>query len=298
MTDDEMGYHEEPKNGSGIIRAKTTGKIYSWELPRSTRALENFNSEIQKIEFPGIYLLFDDAKNRVYVGEAKDVYNRLKTHNNIPEEKIEKWNKVIIINDGRAAGQSEFNDTVIRKTLEHYLIRLIKANKYNVVAQGEAQILNQTQRVLVEKLEKELDFFLFKKSIITKLIEEKGQEEIFPDDLKQILQRSGRTIQRWGSKEATIDNHKVFIRPASKKTKGWQITFRDIFKNCLENCDGYLLVPRDGVLLIPFSEVKKVVTDATAFKQNTIDVYINFGEDKTTLTYKENVIDVTQYKLL
>ena len=37
----------------------------------------------------------------------------------------------------------------------------------------------------------------------------------------------------------------------------WQITFRDVFKNSLEKGDGYLIVPRDGILFIPLKEVQK-----------------------------------------
>jgi len=39
------------------------------------KALEVLNNELGKIEFPGIYTLFE-GKNKVYVGEAKNIYNR------------------------------------------------------------------------------------------------------------------------------------------------------------------------------------------------------------------------------
>ena len=62
------------------------------------------------------------------------------------EDKIKNWSKALVINDGRPATQSDFNDAVVRKALELYLIKLFKANKYTVVAQGEPQKLGCVSR--------------------------------------------------------------------------------------------------------------------------------------------------------
>jgi len=300
MSDNDIGYHEDPRNHNLIIRARTTKQIRSWEIPRTIKALEALNSELGKIEFPGLYILFE-SENKVYIGEAKNIYNRLKTHITQPEDKIKNWGKVIIINDGRPATQSDFNDAVVRKALELYLIRLFRANRYSVVAQGEPQKLNAIQKFLVSSLEDELNFFFLKKNIITKVLEEHGQEEVFGDELRDILAKTGRKIQKWGTYEAIVDNEKVFIRPGSKKPKGWQITFRGrkpgSFIDSLQNGNGYLLVSRDGVLLIPLTEVQKVIRDKSAYNQDTIDIWIVFTQDKATLTYKKNVIDVTHFRL-
>lgn len=301
MSNNDIGYHEDPKNSDGIIRARTTKQIRSWEIPRTMKALEVLNNELGKIEFPGIYTLFE-GKNKVYIGEAKNIYNRLKTHMANPEDKIKNWGKALVINDGRPATQSDFNDTVVRKALELYLIKLFKANKYAVVAQGEPQKLNAIQKFLVNSLKEELNFFLLKKNIIIKVLEEKGQEEVFGDELKKILEKSGRKIEEWGRYEALIDGKKVFIRPGSKKPKGWQITFRgrkpESFIDSLQKGDGYLLVSRNGVLLIPLTEVQKAILDKTAYEQDTIDIWIVFAEEKVTLSYKKNTIDVTNFRLI
>ena len=49
--------------------------------------------------------------------------------------------------------------------------------------------------------------------------------------------------------------------------------------------------------MVPLSEVRKLITDKNAYQQNTIDLYVVFASDKTTIAYKSNVIDVTGYKL-
>lgn len=298
IMEDKFGYHQDLKNGDGIIRARTTAHLRSWDIPRTLHALEVLKKEWGNLEFPGIYILFDSSGKKVYIGEAKDIYNRLKTHSTAPEDKIKDWNRAVIINDGRPAMQSDFNDSVIRKSLEIYLIALFKANRYSVVAQGEPQKQNPLQKSLVHAFREEFDFLLMKKNLITKLIEKSGQEEIQRDDLKKILLREGHKLDEWGTYEAKIDGVKVYIRPGSKKQKGWQITFRDKFKGTLQKGEGSLLVPRDGILLIPFRDIQKVITEDSKYKQNTIDIYINFKEDIIELTYTDKTIDVTKFRLM
>jgi hypothetical protein len=295
--EEKFGYHQELKNGDGIIRAKTTGHLRSWDIPRTLRALEIIKKEWENLEYPGIYILFDAGK-KVYVGEAKDIHNRLKTHLTSPEDKIKDWKRAVIINDGRSAKQSDFNDSVIRKTIEFYLIYLFKANRYTVVSQGEPLKQNPQQKSMIQAFKDEFDFILMKKNFITKLIEKPGQEEILRDDLKKMLQREGYRLDEWGAYEALINGRKVYIRPGSKKQKGWQITFRDKFKDTLQKGEGSLLVPRDGILLIPFLEIQKVITDNSKYNQNTIDIYIDFKEDTIDLTYTTKTIDVTQFRLI
>jgi predicted GIY-YIG superfamily endonuclease len=298
MEEKNIGYYEDPKNGDGIIRSRTTEQIRSWDFPRSIKALETFNSELGKVDYPGIYILIETKMNKVYIGEAKSLYTRLKTHSSTPEDKIKNWDRVVIINDGRPANQSDFNDNVVRLELEHYLISLFKANKYKVVAQGANQTLNSIQKVIVTKLILELNFFLIKKVLIKKLIAVRGQEEVMPDDLRKILEKYKFSISEFKAYEATINSEKVFIRPGSKKAKGWQVTFRDIFKKTLLSENGCLLMPRDGILLIPFSEIKKAINDAEAFKRNTIDIFIAFEEDSIKLRYKNNEVDVSDYRIV
>lgn len=298
MEENNIGYYEDPKNGESIIRSRTTEQIRSWDFPRSLKALEIFNSELGKIDYPGIYILIETKLNKIYIGESQSLYSRLKTHSNTPEEKIKNWDRVVIINDGRPANQSDFNDNVVRHALEYYLIALFKANKYKVVAQGAKQILNSLQKVIVSKLISELNFFLIKKGLIQKLIADRGQEEIMLDDLKKILEKFKYNITEFKSYEATINGGKVFIRPGSKKPKGWQVTFRDVFKKNLQDEDGSLLMPRDGILLIPFSEIKKVINDINAFDRNTIDIFIAFEDENIKLRYKNSEIDVTAYRIV
>lgn len=217
-----------------------------------------------------------------------------------PDQKIKEWDEALIISDGRPASQSDLNDTVVRRALESHLIKLMKANKYTVVSQGQTTTLNQTQRYIVTTLVSELNFFLARKNLISRLLEEQGQEEIFLDELKALFKKKDIAVQKWGKYEALIQGQKAFIRPGSKKPKGWQITFRGrkpgSFIDCLQRGEGYLLVPRNGVLLIPLSQVREVI-DEPAFEQDTIDIWIVFSPAKVTLSYKSQSMDVREFRL-
>lgn len=300
MVDDkDIGYYEELINGFDIVRARTIRVIRSWDFPRSLDALNRINEEFAKAPFPGIYVLFESKASKVYIGEAKKLYDRLKTHMSHPEDKIKNWDRAILVSDGRLSSQSDFNDNVIRHAIEFYLIKLFKLNKFNVVAQGEDQNINSQQKSILKSLFKELDYFLQKKGLISKFVQNKNEEEILNDELRKILKKNNYAISSWSAYEAKINQEHVYIRPGSQKSKGWQITFRDKFKNSLENLDGKLLIPRGRIILLPFSELIKVFGETKeVFSKSTIDIFIEFTNDgEVLLKYKEKIQNITQFAI-
>lgn len=294
-----LGYTEERQDADGIIRART-GSIRSWDFPRKLKVLESIKKEFQTADYPGVYLLFQGEKE-VYVGEAKSVYDRLHTHATTPEEKIKNWERAIIINDGRSSTQSDFNDAVIRKTIESYLIRLFRLNKYRVLAQGEPQKHNAAQRATFELLRPQIDFLLLKKGMIDEFDEQERERLVLNDELLEVIDTNGYTVSEWSAKNATINGLPAFIRPCSKKPNGWQITIRgrkeSSFITSLTNGKGFLVVPRGNVFVIPLSEVLKVIDKSKLDEQDTIDIWLNFDRDKTILRYMTNAIDVTKFSL-
>ena len=50
--------------------------------------------------------------------------------------------------------------------------------------------------------------------------------------------------------------------------------------------------------MIPLTEVQKVIRDKAAYDQDTIDIWITFEEEKVILRYKEDFIDVTDFRLV
>jgi hypothetical protein len=49
---------------------------------------------------------------------------------------------------------------------------------------------------------------------------------------------------------------------------------------------------------IQFSKIKEIIDDQNAFDRNTIDIFIAFEEEKILLRYKQNEIDITEYKVI
>jgi len=299
MDPKELGYSEYPLNSNGILRARTTMQVRSWHIQRKQKTLKALTRELDTVQYPGLYILFD--KTKVYVGEAEHFPTRLSQHLNEPDDKIRDWSEALIISDGRPITQSIFNNKAVRLVLEAYLTKLFRANKYNVVSSARTPKLDQSQQHIVNILLPELNFFLAKKGTITRFLEESGQEQVYLDELIELFKKKRISIQKWGEKEATFEGKKVFIRPGSKKPKGWQITIRGrkagSFIDCARRGDGYLLVPRDGVLFIPLAAIKKFIPES-AFDLDTVDIFIGFTDEKVTLAYSKGILDVTQFRLL
>jgi len=300
LNEQEIGYIENIVNGSSIVRARTIRQVRSWQFPRSLGALEHLNNEFGNLDFPGIYILIDSKSNKVYKGEAKSVIKRLTTHTNNPDDKIKNWDSAVIINDGRHAALSDFNDNVIRLAFEIYLIDLFKLNKYMVVSQGEKQIFNPQQKDIYHSLVLELNFFLKRKGLIFKFIEKTNELEVLSDELRKVLIKNGYKINSWHAYEPIINDTKYFIRAGSKKAKGWQVTFRDVFRNSLKDGNGFLIMPRGNIPVIPFRKILELFNNTEdVFAKNTIDVFVEFTEArKVYLNYKKEKLEVTEFTLL
>jgi len=302
MEPNQIGYSEHPPNGNGVKRARTTMQLRSWQIERKQKSLKALIAELEKVQYPGIYVLFNPKKDRAYVGEAEHFPGRLSQHMSRPDDKIKDWSEVLVISDGRPITQSVFNNKSVREAIESYLNELLKANKYKVVASVRSPTLDQSQQYIVASLRDELYFFLAKKNIVTKPLEEQGQQEVYLDDVKIILRKKGIAVKELGEKEGVLKNgRKVFVRPGSAKKKGWQITIRGrkpgSFIDCARRGDGYLLVPRDGVLYIPLTVIQNFIPEA-AFDKDTVDIFIDFSPSGVLLKYHQNNLDVTEHRLL
>lgn len=302
MNDKDFGYQDFPENGLGIIRARTLlGNFRLWDIPNSEAALNAIMEEIgsnQKI--PSIYFLLDyKHAKKVYIGETSDLFSRILSHMKNPKLEIKNWSRAFVINDARSAKQSSINDKNIRGELENFLTKLFKINNYQVTNISQQVELGDTQNLLVNNFKKELEILLIRKNKITKSLSEKNENKIPLDEVLKVLKKRTYIIEKWTAKEAKINKEVVFIRSGSSKSKGWQITFRDIFKKHLENADGAVLIPRGPILMLPFKAIRPLIIklDAVAFERPTIDIFIRFDDKKIMVVYKNHEIEVTEYSL-
>lgn len=299
----DFGYLDNPANGLDIIRARTLiGNLRLWDIPRKQEAIDIVVHEIGSSPLPTLYLLFSDKK--VYIGQTENLKNRLDSHIKNPEDKIKNWGRAIIINDARNAPNSDMNDENIRLSLENFLVRLFKINRYTVVTSAiRTPGLSATQKILVDSFREELTVLLTRKSKISKILTEKGDDEIYNDEVLKLLKKKNYNVEKWGKLEAVINGEQIFIRPGSNKSKGWQITFRgnkpDSLKTSLQKKIGKLLVPRGPVLLIPLIEISNFISDndSKAFNRDTIDIFIHFDESEISIVYKNDELNVSYYAI-
>lgn len=299
----DYGFINNPENGLGIVRARTMlGNLRLWDMPRSEQALKQVIDEIGKSPLPGLYMLFDErSEKKVYIGQTENLEARLQTHMKTPEEKIKHWDRVFLINDARNASQSDLNDENIRLILEDYLVQLFKLNRYAVVTSAtRVPGLSATQTALSNSFKEEINILLSNKGKIAKFIRHRQDDEVFLDEARKILQQKGWQIQTWGASYATINGETTIIRPGSEKPKGWQVTFRGSKSlQSLKDGQGYLLMPRGKLLMIPLAEIKQFLasTPENPFARDTIDIFIRFDESRIVLIYKNAELDVTQYSV-
>lgn len=300
MLDDSIGFQDDPRNGFQVKRSRTSENIRAWEFPRSLEVIDVLKSELGNVPFPAIYMLFERWE-RVYIGEAGNIINRLKQHIQNPTgnvEQVRNWDRAIIINDGRPANQSDINDVVIRRSLEKYLKDLLRDNGYDVVSQASPQQLTAIQKHYSESYRKEIDVLLMKTGVIDKLLDDIEIRKVYLDDLQQILFEKGFEIQEINSLEAIIDGEKYYIRTGSEKSRGFQITFRGRTLNALENGRHNLLMDRDGILMMPLSEIRRFLPDDAFEGKVTLDIFIRFDDNQTSLVYHDMELDVSEYILI
>lgn len=304
MSREDLGFLDNPANGLGIVRARTLlGNLRLWDIPRSEQALQTVAQEIGLSPIPAIYILIDDrAEKKVYIGQSEDIQARILSHIKTPDPKIKNWQRAIILNDGRNAAQSDLNDENIRLTLENYLVSLFKINRYQVVTSATRQpTLSSFERILTSAFRQEINILLSNKGRITRFISGKKDDEIFLDEVRKILSRKGYHIEEWGEKYASINGKLVIIRPGSMKPKGWQVTFRGSKSLAqLKKGDGYLLMPRGPIVLLPLEEAADLITsiDPEAFERDTIDIFIRFEDEKLWLIYKSGQKEITSFSVL
>ncbi len=292
----EYGWEEDPPD-KGLIRARTKlGQLRLWRFPREGVKRVNGLDFAGPLEHPGLYILYDRNTRQAYVGETSDLRGRLETHYQKGPKELKDWTDAIVINDGRSYAQSIFRSDV-RSYLEKRLISHISSGGiYQVVnkVRGEPR-LDVGTKVLAEKLDEELLFVLEKigfAKILPKMIV--PEDYVSVDDVKSMLEAKGYKC-KLGEKEGIVDGERAYIRPGSKKRKGWQITIRGKFIQDARSGKGYLIVNRGNCFLIPLAKLK----DWLGNKLNTVtrDIYIRLDEKMVYCTKDLEPLDISEFQL-
>ena len=291
----QRGFLKDPRDKDNVRRCLIIGgQLRSWDFPRSIRSIQALQKGFAASTYPGVYVLLDSNSKLAYVGETKDLANRMQEHNNNPVAKISNWDTAYVVNDGRDAMYSHFNDTGTRQNLELHVRKLLRANNYTVISTAQ---MYPSQSPVLAQLTDEVDYMLRELGLISKGIKP-GQEEIPRDEWEPLLEKKNYQLADLTVKDGTINGESLFIRPGSEKPKGWQITFRDLLKDALKVGKGYLLFNRGPGYLIPLKELKNnLITDRSKFNQNTIDIFIEFGPQDVIAKYRGDATSISRFML-
>jgi hypothetical protein len=292
----EYGWEEDPSD-KHLIRARTKlGQLRVWRFPKEGVKQVNGLDFAGPLEHPGLYILYEKNRRQAYVGETSDLKGRLETHYQKGPKELEDWTDTVVINDGRSYAQSIFRSD-LRAYLEKRLIDHVVSSKiYHVVnkVKGEPR-LDVGTKVLADKLDEELVFVLEKigfAKIIPKVVVQ--EEVISVADVKIMLETKGYTCEL-REKEGRIDGEKAYIRPGSRKHRGWQITLRGEFIQDARNGKGYLIVNRGNCFLVPLAKLKEWL--GSKLDTTTRDIYIRFDEKKVYSTRELEPLNISGFQI-
>lgn len=280
---------------NGVKRADTEN-IFLLQIPRLEVA-KTLEKEFGKFSHPGIYILYHSKLKKFYVGESSDLKNRVDNHMRSDPKELKEWNIAYIINDMRQIKYSKFANSDVRKKIEKLIIQELEENDFIVGNKVKEQLnLSEEQRRSAEKLFDEIRFLMVEYRMISeKEIEAVDEDEKNIDEMIEFLISLGHSTQL-NQYEGIVDDLPAYMRPGSRKPKGWQITLRDTFRQSVRDKDGYLLVNRGRCLLIPFSEIRTFLQDK--LNQDTVDVFVNFiSNTRANICYQDKALDVSSFFL-
>ena len=154
----------------------------------------------------GIYFLLNQEHNQIYIGQAIDIQNRLKSHLNDEEKSFTKVYFFIMDNN-------DFSKTFIDYLEWHYINRVINQSFYTFINKDmrkKEPIISEFDKPIVEKIIQGINVFLLFCNIDLNILEQKQEEEIFFFKEGELIYSAGIFI--------LLKNSKI-KRPAYQNTK-------------------------------------------------------------------------------
>lgn len=147
------------------------------EIEEITDKDKDNNKRYIGINWPVLYLMYNDKKNIVYVGQSTNVHRRMKEHNRKKIVKDKKIKNILII-------YSRIANLSMVVNLENYLIRVLGAEGSNKVIndnEGSWHDYYKTEEYdnYYESCIKEIWEFLIKEGLVNKNIEEVKKSELY-----------------------------------------------------------------------------------------------------------------------
>ena len=161
-------YSETP--GNDMTRA-TTNCLYLIDC-RKEEVIEKLHEEFKELILAGLYLLLDNTANKIYIGESSNISERLKQHIKKIDIPDFKFDRILLVWDGRPVSTSHFGDEALRKSLEKECIKLFKNNSSKFQSVNTVEKPKETNfqvRSSSNRITKELNFLLYKYHLLDTL---------------------------------------------------------------------------------------------------------------------------------
>jgi hypothetical protein len=274
---DLYGWDIDPADAKGVVRGRTKlGQLTVWLIP-SEPLRGVVDEELGKgLAHPGLYVLLDDETERAYVGESSNLKSRLGQHLDHPPKELGRFDRAVILNDGRAAVHSRFNDSTLREALEQATIKLFADGGAYPLANQQKRMpeLSVTQQTLFESLRKELGHVLYELELIADRPKPVVDAAILrPADAAARFPKTPITdIKGYEGRSA---GQPVYFRKGSEKSQGMQVTIRvgEPFGKSVLAGEGFLCMNRGRCFLIPNSVVKGWL--GAKLEQQTVDIFLD-----------------------
>jgi len=278
---DRYGWDLDPADPKGVVRGRTKlGQLTVWIIP-----VEPLRSVVEEelgkgLAHPGLYVLLDDETDRSYIGESSNLKSRLGQHLDKPPKELGRFDRAVILNDGRAAVHSRFNDSTLREALEQATITMVTESGTHqpVNQQKRMPELSVAQQTLFENLREELGHVLYELELITGRPKPAVDISIVrPQDAA--LRFPSAAITEIKGYEGRSGKQTVYFRKGSEKHQGLQVTIRvgEPFGKAVLAGEGLLCMNRGRCYLIPNSAVRQWLGQKLA--NQTVDIFLQVEKE-------------------
>jgi len=161
---EDYDYFQRHKSIKGV-EVKGTDRLFLLDFENKNYH-ELFEKEFTKEKIAGLYLLINSKTNEIYVGESTNTKERNKSEikNGVNSKKLKDWkfDKIILIWDGRPTNTSLFGEDSFRKVLEKACIQIFKDDDSYVCKNsvGKPKPTNIQTKTTVENFKNHISLLL------------------------------------------------------------------------------------------------------------------------------------------
>ncbi len=296
------GWEIYPADDEGVKRGGIKlGQLRVWIVPKA-KLINLTQTELGGgIGHPGLYLLLSPGNGRAYVGESHDLQSRLNSHTKSPPREQGDFDLALILNDGRNAAQSLFNDHTLRLAVEQSIVLLLSEQSRWTVTNKvkDSAPLSTSQRILHRYLEEEVAYAMYQLRILERLPQKRvSASQISPTIIRVLFPE--RDFSDLSEFEGKLEGLPVYFRDGSDKHKvgspsRWQVTipFGEPFGIDVKAGNGFLCFNRGPGYLIPLADLRDWLQPKLHLQK--ADIFFDLDRDLASAP-KIEPLDLRQFR--